>query len=218
LVASAQPALEFLLDRALEKLDSRASVEERVRVVEAVAGIVRAAPSGLARDLYLDKVAQRIDAPVDAVRSAVEGRKAAPAAPRKDAKEAPAQPAGEEIRLLGRMELQILSYLLQSSEYCALVEESGALARFSVAAIREVAEKALAEARRGRLQSDALISSIESDRLRAALLKERAEQERAGTSKRDLELKLLHHRRIAEQEAALRKALKNPRVERIRSR
>src|SRR3954469_4398767 len=40
LVSSAQPALEFLLDRALEKAGG--SIEERVKTVEAVAGIVRA--------------------------------------------------------------------------------------------------------------------------------------------------------------------------------
>ena len=66
LLSSAQPALEFLLDRALEKAGT--SIEERVKTVEAVAGIVRAAPTPLARDLYLEKVAQRIDAPLDAER------------------------------------------------------------------------------------------------------------------------------------------------------
>src|SRR5205085_2591672 len=76
LIASAQPALEFLLDRALEKTGGPgAPIEERVRVVEAVAGIVRAAPTALARDLYVEKVAQRIDAPVDAVRLALEGKR-----------------------------------------------------------------------------------------------------------------------------------------------
>src|SRR5437870_11740525 len=60
MIASAQPALEFLLDRALEKAGRpQAAIEERVRVVEAVAGIVRAAPTALARDLYVEKVAQR---------------------------------------------------------------------------------------------------------------------------------------------------------------
>ena len=107
---------------------------------------------------------------------------------------------------------------MSSTEFAKVVEDSGALARFTVAAIREVAERALTEAREGSLAADALVSSIDSDRLREALLRERAEQDRAGRSRRDLELKLSHHRRIAEQEAALRKVLKNPRVERIRSR
>src|SRR3954469_11510421 len=64
LVAAAQPALEFLLDRALAPIGKTAPVEARVKTVEAVAGLVRAAPDPLARDLYVDKVAQRIAAPV----------------------------------------------------------------------------------------------------------------------------------------------------------
>src|SRR2546421_1575060 len=218
LVSSAQPALEFLLDRALGKAGG--SIEERVKTVEAVAGIVRAAPTPLARDLYLEKVAQRIDAPVDAVRPAGDGRRSAPARkPGQPERGQPsARPAPPENLALVREELAILAYALHSTEFAKVVEDSGALARFTVAAIREVAERALTQAREGSLAADALVSSIDSDRLREALLRERAEQDRAGRSRRDLELKLSHHRRIAEQEAALRKVLKNPRVERIRSR
>jgi DNA primase len=218
LVSSAQPALEFLLDRALEKAGG--SIEDRVKTVEAVAGIVRAAPTPLARDLYLEKVAQRIDAPVDAVRAAIDGRRA-PAA-KKPAQPAHGQPGVRppppENLALVREELAILAYALHSTEFAKVVEDSGALARFTVAAVREVAERALAGAREGKLAADALVSSIDSARLREALLREGAEQDRAGRSRRDLELKLSHHRRIAEQEAALRKVLKNPRVERIRPR
>ena len=218
LVSSAQPALEFLLDRALEKAGG--SIEERVKTVEAVAGIVRAAPTPLARDLYLEKVAQRIDASVDAVRAAVDGRRAGmakkPAQPGQG--QASARPAPPENPGLVREEMAILAYALHSTEFAKVVDDSGALARFTVAAIREVAERALTEAREGSLAADALVSSIDSDRLREALLRERAEQDRAGRSRRDLELKLSHHRRIAEQEAAMRKVLKNQRVERIRSR
>ncbi len=221
LLSSAQPALEFLLDRALEKAGgSQAPVEERVKLVEAVAGIVRAAPTPLARDLYLEKVAQRIDAPVDAVRAAVDGRRVPPG--KKPAQPAPGQssarPAPPGNLALVREELAILAYALHSTEFAKVVDDSGALARFTVAAVREVAERALAGAREGSLAADALVSSIDSDRLREALLRECAEQDRAGRSRRDLELKLSHHRRIAEQEAALRKVLKNPRVERIRPR
>jgi DNA primase len=219
LVSSAQPALEFLLDRALEKA-AGGSIEERVKTVEAVAGIVRAAPTPLARDLYLEKVAQRIDAPVDAVRAAVDGRRAStgkkPAPPVQG--QSSARPAPPENLGLVREELAILAYALHSTEFAKVVEDSGALARFTMAAVREVAERALAGAREGSFAADALVSSIDSDRLREALLRERAEQDRAGRSRRDLELKLSHHRRIAEQEAALRKVLKNRRVERIRPR
>jgi DNA primase len=71
LVRSAEPSLEFLLERALASVGAQASIEARVRAVAAVAGIVEAAPSQLARDLYVDKVAERLAAPVDAVRLAV---------------------------------------------------------------------------------------------------------------------------------------------------
>ena len=72
LITSAAPSLEFLLDRALASVGKSATVEARVRAVEAVAGIVRAAPNALARDLYLDKVAEKLGAPVDAVRMSIE--------------------------------------------------------------------------------------------------------------------------------------------------
>ncbi len=171
LISSAQPALEFLLDRALEKAGgSQAPVEERVKLVEAVAGIVRAAPTPLARDLYLEKVAQRIDAPVDAVRAAVDGRRAPPGKkPAQPARgQSSARPAPPENRALVREELAILAYALHSTEFAKVVEDSGALARFTVAAVREVAERALAGAREGSLAADALVSSIDSDRLREA--------------------------------------------------
>jgi DNA primase len=222
LIASAQPALEFLLDRALE--DARGSraaqapIEERVRLVDAVAGIVRAAPTALARDLYIEKVAHRIDAPVDAVRLALEGKRVTKKpAPLPRERTSVRQVPPENLALV-REELAILAYAMHSSDFAKVVEDSGALARFTVAAVREVAERAIAQAREGKLAADALVSSIDSDRLRAALLRECEEQDRAGRSRRDLDLKLSHHRRIAEQEAAMRKVLKNPRVERIRPR
>src|SRR5712664_37723 len=57
MLGSAQPSLEFLLDRALGQLPKGAPIEVRVRAVDAVKGIVQAAPSPLARDLYVEKVA-----------------------------------------------------------------------------------------------------------------------------------------------------------------
>jgi DNA primase len=72
LLAAAAPSLEFLLDRALAAVGQGASIEARVRIVDSVAGIIRASPSPLARDLYIDKVAQKLGASADAVRMAVE--------------------------------------------------------------------------------------------------------------------------------------------------
>src|SRR3954465_13874108 len=77
MLASAQPSLEFLLDRALGQLPEGAPVEVRVRAVDAVKGIVQAAPSPLARDLYVEKVAEKIGAPAEAIRRALAGKPAA---------------------------------------------------------------------------------------------------------------------------------------------
>src|SRR5438132_4209692 len=79
MLASAQPSLEFLLDRALGGLPKGAPIEARVRAVEAVKGIVGAAPSALARDLYIEKVAEKIGTSPDAIRRALAGKAAAQA-------------------------------------------------------------------------------------------------------------------------------------------
>src|SRR5438477_9841785 len=78
MLAAAQPSLEFLLDRALGQLPKGAPIEARVRAVDAVKGIVQAAPSALARDLYLEKVAEKIGASADAIRRALAGKSAPP--------------------------------------------------------------------------------------------------------------------------------------------
>src|SRR6266852_698868 len=91
MLAAAQPSLEFLLDRALGKLPKGAPVEARVRAVDAVKGIVQAAPSQLARDLYVDKVAEKIGAPPEAIKRALAGK--APPPPGKPKAE---RPEGEE--------------------------------------------------------------------------------------------------------------------------
>src|SRR3954467_4344359 len=82
MIAAAQPSLEFLLDRALANLPKGAPIEARVRAVDTVKGIVHAAPSELARDLYIDKVAEKIGAKPDAVRRALAGKPDKPQAAR----------------------------------------------------------------------------------------------------------------------------------------
>src|SRR5205823_2025395 len=71
MLAAAQPSIEFLLDRALEKVPKGAAIEVRVRAVDAVKGIIQAAPSELARDLYVEKVAEKIGAAADLVKRAL---------------------------------------------------------------------------------------------------------------------------------------------------
>src|SRR5205807_430789 len=90
LLAAAQPSLEFLLDRALGQLPKGAPVEARVRAVDAVKGIVHAAPSQLARDLYVDKVAEKIGASAETVKRALAGKSEAQAT-----RQAPKRPEPE---------------------------------------------------------------------------------------------------------------------------
>ena len=212
LISSAQPALEFLLDRALEKLGASAPIEARVRTVESVSGIVRAAPTPLARDLYLEKVAQRIDAPVEAVRLAVLGRKAgaqkaAPTPP----PTTPAPPARED-SILAKAERQIVGFMLQGSEFCTAVERSGALLRFTSASRLSLAEALVAQAREGAFDPEPAVAAVDSDAERAALLRERSEIRSGGANLKDLDKKLDHYRRIADQLAVQKKAARAQRA------
>ncbi len=69
LFARAKPAIEHLIDRALSELGPSATVEERVRAVEAVREVVLAAPDGLSRELYVASIAERLHVSVGAVQA-----------------------------------------------------------------------------------------------------------------------------------------------------
>jgi DNA primase len=213
LLAAAQPSLEFLLDRALSQLPKGAPIEARVRAVESVKGIVAAAPSSLARDLYVEKVAEKIGASPDAIRRALSGKQAPPA-PQKGADRPAAR--NEAPRLSAKMEIQIAALMLESPELCTVVERHGA--GFSLAAIRELAERAFEQARQGPLDPVALVRTVEDDPVRAALLRERAEVSQAGgdpsDAERNLRLKLDRHAKLLGQERAERKQRPSPRVPR----
>jgi DNA primase len=270
LLSAAQPALEFLLDRELLRVGKDASVEARVRTVEAVRGIVRAAPPGLARDLYIDKVAQKLGAPPDAVRMALEAparveqgsarptplpqrppiragaaRMAAGTARQRSAGEdadkrpqglarSPARPEAAPSRPQAprpaarrsapQIELKIVAQMLQGTELSLLVESSGAAARFTHAGLRELAERAFAQARAGSLDAAALVQSVEHDALRDALGKVIDEIDAAGrgverdqaflaTARRALESVLRKHASVAgQEEIGQRNAAAAPRV------
>jgi DNA primase len=205
LISAAQPAIEFLLDRALEKLVRDAPVEARVRTVESVSGIVRAAPTPLAQDLYLEKVAQRIDAPVDAVRLAVLGRKGGSQKPApKPAPARQAAPARED-SILAKAERQIVGFMLQGADFCEAVERSDALLRFTSASRRMLAEALVAQARGGVFDPEPAVAAVDSDAERAAVLRERSEIQRGGANLKDLDKKLGHYRRIADQVSVQKK-------------
>jgi DNA primase len=245
-------------------------VEARVRTVEAVRSIVRAAPPGLARDLYIDKVAQKLGAPPDAVRMALEAparveqgsarptplpqrppiragaaRMAAGTARQRSAGEdadkrpqglarSPARPEAAPSRPQAprpaarrsapQIELKIVAQMLQGTELSLLVESSGAAARFTHAGLRELAERAFAQARAGSLDAAALVQSVEHDALRDALGKVIDEIDAAGrgverdqaflaTARRALESVLRKHASVAgQEEIGQRNAAAAPRV------
>jgi DNA primase len=214
LVAAAQPALEFLLDRALASIGRSAAVEARVKTVDAVASIVRAAPDPLARDLYVDKVAQRIDAPVDAVHKAIFGRKDSNKAPSRATEPPPAR--SPEDPLTARAERQILAFMLQGAEFRAAVQRSGALARFSSADRRQLAESLLGKADVPG-DPEAALAGVDDAREREALLHELWEIRSGGVLLPTVEKTLEKYcrkadERIAKESVARRKAARALRV------
>ena len=221
LIAAAQPSIEFLLDRALGELAkgaSPASVEQRVRTVAAVEGIVKAAPNELARALYIEKVAERIGTSAEVIRQALAAKAVRPSdAPRKAT---PQRPLESLPSAAARTEVVIIAHMLRSAELTSAVETSGAASRFSVAELRDVAERAFAHAHAGTLEVEALIGSMESEFLRNRLLSAMREVSDAGDtpeSERAHLLKLIaSHEKTLAQEQAARKQRKPPPVGKIR--
>src|SRR3954468_22832657 len=78
LIRCSQPSLEFLLARELSRVGKDAPPEARARAVHAVAGLVKAAPDPLTRDIYVDTIAKRLGIAEDAVRRSLAGKDAAP--------------------------------------------------------------------------------------------------------------------------------------------
>ena len=210
LLGAAQPSLEFLLDRALASVPAGAAVEARVKAVEAVKGLVAAAPSALAKDLYVEKVAAKIGTSAEIIRRALSGKAAPPASQQ----EPQARPA--PTRISAAMEYRIAAQMLQSAALCRVVEEHGA--NFAVAALREVAEQAFEQARHGSLDADALLRAIEDDAARQTLIRTRSEVELAGNAEgaeRVLRAALAKHDRLlGEEEVKGRKQRASSRVPR----
>jgi len=203
MLSSAQPSLEFLLDRALAQLPKGAPIEARVRAVEAVKGIVHAAPSALARDLYIEKVAEKLGAGADIIRRALAGKAApAPAAKAPTRDNTPLPPS------VIKAELVILAAILRQPPLSAVLGKSGAVGDFVHPALRDAADAACSGAER-----ESLIRRIEPDSLRQRLLDAMAEQEQAGdhTDAKRLEQLLKKHSQTV---ALERKQRASPRVPR----
>jgi DNA primase len=185
MLGAAQPSLEFLLDRALSTLPKGAPIESRVRAVDAVKGIVQAAPSELARDLYVEKVAEKIGASADLVRRALSGKPAQqaskPAAGRKEA----ADGGGEGRRAHGaaqplplsvlKAELVIVATVLRRPELAEELSRSGVVGEFVHAGLREAADAICSGG-----SPEAAVRALEPDAMRQRLLEYVSEMEQAG--------------------------------------
>lgn len=91
LLDGARPAVEILIERALDEAGPDPTVEDRVRAVQAVKPIILASPEGLSRDLYVGQIAERLKVSEAAVLTVLEDR---PVAPRRVERESPRQPLG----------------------------------------------------------------------------------------------------------------------------
>jgi DNA primase len=93
LLKNSEPSLQFLLEKALSTVGS--SIEARVRAVASIAGIVRAAPNLLAKELYIEKVAEKLGASAEIVRLAIDQAPREPA----PAQHAPTPQSNSEARV-----------------------------------------------------------------------------------------------------------------------
>ena len=204
MIAAAQPSIEFLLDRALEKVPKGAAVESRVRAVDSVKGIVQAAPSELARDLYIEKVAEKIGAPAELVKRALSGKPVQQAE-----KPAPARRSDQPLPLsVLKTELVIVASLLRRPELAEALSRSGAVGEFAHPGLREVADAICSGG-----SAEAAVRALEPDSMRQRLLDYVAEMEQAGDqtdAKRLVQLLKKHSQTVALE----RKQRASPRVPR----
>ncbi len=171
MIAAAQPSLEFLLDRALAQLPKSAPIESRVRAVDAVKGIVQAAPSELARDLYIEKVAEKIGASAEVIRRTLSGKPAQQAG-RPTPSRAETQPLPLSVL---KAELVIVATVLRRPELAEALSKSGAVGEFVHAGLREVADTICSGG-----SADQALRALEPDAMRQRLLEYVSEMEQAG--------------------------------------
>ncbi len=173
LIRCSQPSLEFLLARELSRVGKDAPPEARARAVHAVAGLVKAAPDALTRDIYVDTIAKRLGIAEDAVRRSLAGKDAAPRGKRASASQEP-QPISASLL---KVELVIVEAVIRHPELRALLAQSGALSEFRSAPLRDAADEICSGA-----DAEAVIRHVEPDALRERLADGLAEMERAGGS------------------------------------
>jgi DNA primase len=196
LLSCAQPSLEFLLDRALAVVPADAPVEDRANAVHAVAGIVGGAPDKLARDLYIEKISQRLGIAEDAIRRALAGKTVVQ-------KQESATSQQNAPPLVLDAEVKIAALVVAVPEARVLLGRTGAIADFVMPALRDFVDRVCSEVG----AADALLRALEPDWLRERLVDATAEFQRAGApadAERNLELKLERHAQVVALEEAAR--------------
>src|SRR5213075_2716854 len=206
MLGAAQPSMEFLLDRALGQLPKGAPIEVRVRAVDAVKGIVQAAPSPLARDLYVEKVAEKIGAPAEAIRRALAGKPAAQPAAKPHVGSADAEkPLSHSVL---KAELVILAAVVRHPELATELAHSGAVGEFVQPALHAAADAVCSGQ-----DAQGAIRAVEPDSLRQRLFDAVSEMEQAGDQTDAKRLTSLV-RKHAQSLALERKQRSSPRVPR----
>ena len=207
MLGSAQPSLEFLLDRALGQLPKGAPIEARVRAVDAVKGIVQAAPSPLARDLYVEKVAEKIGTGADAIRRALAGKAVTQPAAKPSPKGGTAPEKPLPVSVL-KAEVVILAAVVRHPELAQELAHSGAVGEFAHPSLREAADAVCSGQ-----DAQGAIRAVEPDSLRQRLLDAVTEMEQAGDQTDAKRLSSLV-RKHAQSLALERKQRASPRVPR----
>jgi DNA primase len=163
LLSAAVPLSEFLIDREVERSchgrTREASLEAKLAAVRELAPLVRLAPEGLARSVFEDAIARRLDLDVAALRAELSGERRERPAPRPAAPHAERRPtrvgAAARVRLvLPGPGVDALALLAAFPELAGVAEEenlpgllpAGPLADLARALIREpvALEEALA--------------------------------------------------------------------------
>jgi DNA primase len=173
LIRCSQPSLEFLLARELSRVGKDAPPEARARAVHAVAGLVKAAPDALTRDIYVDTIAKRLGIAEDAVRRSLAGREASPQGVRPEARQQ-TEPIPPSVL---KVELVVVEAVIRHPELRPVLAQSGALSEFRSAPLRDAADEICSGA-----DAETVIRKVEPDALRERLADGLSEMERAGGS------------------------------------
>jgi len=106
LLEAAPPAIDFLIDHYLQEMPD--TIPGRVKLMEQLAPVLRQLGSHVARDMYLDKVADLLDLTPDLVRRAVRGARVDDMVARQVGGKAPATTTPVD-----RAELELLGILVE---------------------------------------------------------------------------------------------------------